>query len=167
MYTFEPKKTNNTANVLIGALIFCAALLFLFPALLPELAYRGIIQSLGLACIIAALALMSRYSLKRFTYKVHENGERMLDLDVIETQGKRCYTVCRVALGNIESVERATTENRESLKKRCAGRKKFSYLPDLAPTDSIYVFVTECGEPLALILAYDETLLNILTANRD
>ena len=167
MYSFTPKKTNNTASALIGVLLVAAAVAFLFPALSRDMQYAGILQSLGLVFIIAALAVMSRYSFKYFTYEVRENNGQSPDLDVVETQGKRRYTVCRVSLSNIESVERMTEKNKDALKAKCNGRKKFSYLADIAPKDALFVFVTECGEPLALILAYDETLEKLLATKKD
>ena len=165
MYTFTPKRSNNNANILIGALFFCAAVIYLLPALFPKMPYSGIFQSAGLVCIIAALAVMSRYCFKLFTYEIRQNGEGELDLDVVETQGKRRYTVCRVGLKNIERLEIMTGEKKKALKKGFSGRKKFYYLPDILPTRSIVLFVTECGEPLVLVLAYDEALVNILAPN--
>ena len=163
MYSFTPKKTNNIATVLVATLFLAAAVVFLFPAIFRNMPYTGFLQAAGLVLIIAALAVMSRYHFKYFTYVVRENGEGQPDLDVVEAQGKRRYTVCRVALGNIESVQLMNDGNREELRKKCKGRKKFAYVCDIAPTEQVYVFVTECGDPLVLILAYDETLVNLIT----
>ena len=145
----------------------CAAVIFLFPALFPEMSYGGIFQSVGLACIIAALSIMSRYCFKLFTYEIRKNAQGNIDLDVVEAQGKRRYTVCRVGLKNIEKLEIMTAENKKALKKEFGGRKKFYYLPDILPERSIALFVTECGEPLVLVLAYDDTLANILASKMD
>jgi len=167
MYSFTPKKTNNIATVLVAALFAAAAIVLLFPALFKAIPYAGFIQATGLVLIIAALAVMSRYHFKYFSYFVRENGGDGLDLDVVETQGKRRYTVCRVGVKNVESVEIENEKNRDELKKKCRGRKKFAYVCDIAPTNKTYVFVTECGEPLVLILAYDEKLVEILDPKKD
>ena len=162
-YSLTPKKSNNIAAVLITLLFVGAAALFIFTAVFGDIAYRGILQTISLVLVIAALAVATRYVFKYFTYEIRENGERGLDFDVVETQGKRRYTVCRIGLENIEKVEVMTAENKKALKKEFLGRKKFYYLPDMLPSRTLAVFVTECGEPLVLVLSYDEMLLKILT----
>lgn len=166
-YSFTPKRSNNTSSLLIALLFVGAGIIFLFTAIFEDMAYSGILQSVCLVLIIVALAVAMRYIFKYFTYEIRENGDSELDFDVIETQGKRRYTVCRVGLDNIERVEIMTPENKKALKKEFAGRKKFYYIPDMLPARTIVAFVTECGEPLVLVLAYDEQLARILTPKKD
>jgi hypothetical protein len=112
---------------------------------------------------VTALALLTRYTFKSFYYTVREgDGENSLDLVVTECQGKREYAVCRIALSSIEEIIVADENNKSELKKKCAGRKIFSYFVELSPKNQCYIFATECGEPLLIKLTPDQTLLSLL-----
>ncbi len=163
MYRYTPKKTNKTAERLVIILFLAAALLLALPAALGEISYAGFIQVAGVGAIVAALAILTKYIMKSFTYEITEGDrEGEYDLAVSEHEGSRTVTVCRVALSSIEDAVIETEENVEELRARRAGRKCFTYFVEMSPRNVCWVFVTECGEPLLLKLTPDDKLFAIL-----
>lgn len=162
MYSYKPKKTNKIAEGAAIFLLAVAAILIIFPSII-EISYVGIVQTVGMVSAVTALALLTRYTFKSFYYTVREgDGENSLDLVVTECQGKREYAVCRIALSSIEEIIVADENNKSELKKKCAGRKIFSYFVELSPKNQCYIFATECGESLLIKLTPDQTLLSLL-----
>ena len=162
MYSYKPEKTNKIAEGAAIFLLAVSAILIIFPSII-EISYVGVVQTIGMAAAVTALALLTRYTFKSFYYTVREgDGEDSLDLVVTECQGKREYAVCRIALSSIEEIVIADENNKDELKKRCAGRKVFSYFVEISPKNQCCIFATECGEKLVIKITPDEGLLGIL-----
>ena len=158
MYSFSPKKTNKIAEGLSVCLFSFAAVLLVITSRL-DLPYFGLIEGIAVALLVAALAVLSRYTFKSFTYSVQERDGEGLDLIITERQGKRRFAVCRIALSGIEEIIVPDENNKDVLKKKRAGRKVFAYYVEIKPQSECYVFTTECGEPLLIKLSPDEKLL--------
>jgi len=163
MYSFSPKKTNKIAEGLAIFLFALAAVLLIFPSAFT-LPYGGVLQTAGLVFAVAALAVLTRYTFKSFTYTVRERGDGSdsLDLVITERQGKREYAVCRIALSGIEEIIVPDEKNKETLTKKSEGRKIFAYFVEISPKDQCYIYATECGEKLLIKISPDEKLLSIL-----
>ena len=149
--------------------LFAGALaLFLAITRIGDMPYRWVFQLTAIALLTAAVFLTTRYLTKSFVYYVTEDEGNGSDFLVTELQGKGRVTVCRIALSSIEELyvlDSADSHSKEAVKEklRRGRRKQFDYRPDIAPAKSIALFACECGEPLLIYLAYDETLASLLT----
>ena len=165
-YSYTPERKKKTVKFLTAILYFAAVILYGFISTF-ELEYEGFMQLVSLASFAAATLLLTRFIFKKIIYRVVERDVDSYDLVVDEMTGKSRVSICRIALANIERVEIHTTENNEELRQMAQGRKIFSYCPDMFPTGECWVFVTECGEELLLMLYADDTLLSILRSAQD
>ncbi|MBO5883703.1 MAG: hypothetical protein J6Q78_04795 [Clostridia bacterium] len=161
-YEYTPEKTDKSKKAAI-CLIIGASVLLLTVSLINGIAFKGVFQLVSFFIFGLAILFVTR-SMKNFTYRITDNSDRGLDLTVTEVQGKSRITVCRVALSGISE---ATVCNRRELKKQKAEirheKKKFyCYTADIMEETVIVVHAVECGEPVVIILSYDEELYSIL-----
>ncbi len=170
MYEYTPKKENLKAAHLILLMLVGGFLLLGLTAALPALPFRWCFQLVGIGCLAVGIFLYTRYFTKAFTYAVVRREDGSLDLCVTECQRNSRITVCRLSLASIERVEVLKADDRaraKALKKelRAEGRKLYFYTVNLAPSSLCYLVATECGQPLAVVLEPDETLLEMLEKN--
>ena len=163
VYTYTPPKESKKLKLLTGVFFFAALLLFAF-SMSFSLPYEWLVELAAIVLLTGAILLFTRFVFKEYTYKIERTEEGGYDLVVDEITPRTNVTVCRVSLSNIERVELLCEKNADELRRKAKERKRFSYLPDLfvAEGSDCFVFVTECGEPLALRLSADKTLYGIL-----
>ena len=171
MYEYIPKRGNQKAIHLIFLCLIGGFLILGLTSVMPTLPFRWAFQITGIACLAAAIYVYVRYVTRFFRYAIVKREDGSLDLTVTECQRKGRITVCRLSLAGIERVERVEENVRArqaELKKeiRKEGRKLFYYNVTLAPSSLCYVFATECGERLAIVIEADEQLLRMLRANK-
>ena len=160
MYRFTTQKNNKSASTLSLCLFLAAAVLFLSPSLI-SVPYKMFWQLGGIACLVAAVAILTRFVFKSFRYDVVPT-ERGLDLNVTEIQGKSVITVCRIGVSNIEKVlvlSRGEKADEADLR----DRRRFSYIGEMFAQKECVVLATECGERLLIRLSHDDELVRILT----
>ncbi|MBE6546138.1 MAG: hypothetical protein E7668_01695 [Ruminococcaceae bacterium] len=168
MYEFIPQKTNQTARKLILLFFAGAAALFALTLLVPAIPFRWVFQLFALALLTAAIFLVTRYVTKLYIYRTEPTAGGAVDLTVTEAaaNGKRAVTVCRIGLSQIRHrrLVSSQTEFDAALKELKKERiRLYDYTVDLHPTESILLLAEEGGETLALRLAYDQTLFELLT----
>lgn len=163
LFEFRPQKNTRKLALTTGLLIVGAAILMITTMLLPELAYRWAIQLLSLGMLAMGIFITTRYVMKSYVYAVIQNDEGGQDLTVTEIQGRHTITVCRVGMSNIGLavvVPQGDREAEADVKSRIKAdkRKLFNYCADLFSEKYICLFVTECGEAIAIKLSWDESL---------
>ena len=165
-YSYTPQRKKKTINFLMAILFFVAVMLYGFVSTF-DLEYEGVMQIISVASFVGAILLLTRFVFKKLKYRVVERDVESYDLVIDEQTGSSCVSVCRIALSNIERVVIHTKENDAELRGMTNGRKIFSYCPDMFPVGECWVFVTECGEKLLLMLYADDTLFSMLKAAED
>ena len=159
MYTYRPKRRNKTALLLTAVL----TLIFASGLICAGFAgsFRYLLEFLSVSSGAGALLIAGRYLLKDYVYLIREN-DLEYDFIVVERQGKRRKTVCRIGVSEIKGIVRETPQNRKALSARRKGMKQLNYCVDLGRCDSVYLFLTEDGTETAIRFSPDETLESIL-----
>lgn len=166
LFEFKPSKNIKKLRSVTGLLIIGAALLMVMTVILKDIPYRWAIQLLSLGMLVVGIFITSRYIMKSYLYAVMKGDDGENDFTVTELQGRNRVTVCRIGLGNIEQAvvvpqgdRDAETEVKNKIKSE--KRKQFNYCEDLFDEKYICLFVTECGESLAIKLSWDAELEKI------
>ncbi len=166
LFEFKPSKNVKKLRSVTGLLIIGAALLTVMTVILNDIPYRWAIQLLSLGMLVVGIFITSRYIMKSYLYAVTKGDGGENDFTVTELQGRNRVTVCRIGLGNIEHAvvvpqgdREAETEVKNKIKSE--KRKQFNYCEDLFDEKYICLFVTECGEPLAIKLSWGAELEKI------
>ena len=177
IYKHYPPKSNKKASGIILILFSLAAGLFLFTLIFPSIPFRWAIQLISITAFVAVVFIISRYVAKSFCYEIIQAENNSLDFTVAEitNAGRSKITVCRIAISSIEEahfLNRSIPEHAEKIKAlqkfaAADGRKSFNYCPDINPTELCILLVEECGEKFLLKIAYDSTLWEYLSGNRN
>ena len=163
MYQYIPQKSNKKAMYLVCLFLIGGGLLMFFSTKLKGIIdFIWVFQLIGIALCAASIFIFSRYVSKAYIYVVTKDG----DLTVIEVQGKKRITVCRLSIAQIsriESFDGTQTDNINAIKKQMKSekRKVYNYCIDLVPSAVCYVFSEEYDE-VAVIFQPDEKMLDIL-----
>ena len=124
MYEMFPERKNKISAYVYSAL-FLAAFVILFFTSAFSIPFRSFLQTVALGMIMAGILLFSRYRTVSFAYAVVEGREGGYDFVVDEIRRRSRITVCRIGLEEIRRAVMITEENRESLKKEAAKKKKY------------------------------------------
>ena len=169
LFEFRPQKNTRKLALTTGLLIIGAAILMLGTMILEELAYRWAIQLLSLGMLAMGIFITTRYVMKGYVYAVMANDDGSKDFTVTEIQGRHTITVCRVGMSNVGYavvVPLGSKEAETDVKNRIKAdkRKVYNYCADLFGEKYVCLFVTECGERLAIKLSWDESLETLFEA---
>lgn len=159
MYEYVPKRKNKKALILVAMLILITAAGFLSAELIP--AYRWTVQLLAIAAAALAVLLCGRYLLKEYTYRIEEQSGG-IDFVVIERQGKRGLTVCKIGTNDILEAYFETPENKNMIAKKGRQLRRYDYCVDLGADGTLCLFVREGDETVAVRISPDDKIASIL-----
>ncbi len=129
-----------------------------------------IFQTGAIVCLVAAVYLVSRYSLRIYRYAIEPNGiidaggVEQCDLVITEITGKRMKVVARVALreiGTVAAVRRGDRETRAAVKNGiCRERQVFRYANTPAIAEECYIEVP--SEDAVIVIPKDDGMVRAL-----
>ena len=133
---------------------------------IPNSLFPGVFRLLGLCHLIAFFVLLFSYVLLRYIYCIEprEGGyaEDAPDFVILQQQGKRTVTVCRISVNDIVSVTHVTADNRKPLERERQGVRVYHYVDRIRP-DNLYLLTVRDGEhEYDLRILADERLLSYL-----
>lgn len=163
-YRFSPKPKTRCAPLLLASLA-ALSLLSLALGMGNVLGLRALWHSLLLVFLVGALFLYLRFVASSYLYEItSEWGEPTLV--IVETQGQRHTTRCRLGLAHlfrlVEVPDAACEEGRQALAEFRAERRRFSYLATLGRVPTQLLYAREGGERFAIRLEGDAAFLSAL-----
>jgi len=161
IYCCKPKRKNLKAAA-VSAVFFVIFLsgIFLFPVFQT---YRHLLEFIAAIAAAIAFTVAGRYLFREYLYALSENGDQV-DFTVVEIQGKRRRTVCRISLSDIREIADETYKNREEIKEKCRPMKNYDYCMDLGAHEAFRIFLVEDEKEMSIRLSPDENLKAHLTA---
>ena len=153
MYEYIPNPKKKKAKVLGTVLFFLSLVLFAMSGF-KAFAYTGVLQTVSIAMMSAAILIMGRYLLKSYLYRIEENG----DFVVEEISRTMCYAVCRLELSKLTDLR---PWSKEAKPKKV---KLYNYCVDLAPADSYRLTFLDGEETIYIRFSPDEKMLSLLQA---
>lgn len=172
LFEFRPEKNVKKLGMITGLLLMGASVLLLVTVIISDVPYRWAIQLLSLGMLTVSIFITSRYIMKSYVYAVIKADDGGNDFTVTEIQGRHVITVCRIGLSSVEQAvvvnqgdKVADTEVKNKIKSE--KRKSFNYQADLLGEKYICLFVTECGEQMAIKLSWGEELEKIFDTDTE
>ena len=166
IYEIIPQKDMRRLTLLTSAFLIGATLIMALTSIFEGIPFKWAFQLLGVIMLALGIFYLTRYVMKSFIYRI-EATDSGHDLTVTEIQGRHIITVCRISLSGIEEVYVArpndSLEMKSAVQKaRSGNRKQYNYCVDMFGDKCLFILATECGEPIALRLSYDEKLTQFL-----
>ncbi len=169
MYSFESSGSRGGLHAMVIASFAVAVVLFSLSGV-DGIPYPLIFQTVSIFCLVAAVYLLSRYSLRMYRYSVEPNGiidaggVEQCDLVITETVGKKIKVVARVALrdiGEVAVIGRGDRANRQSVKRTlCHGKQVFRYANTPVMAEECYIEVP--NENSVIVIPADTGMTDIL-----
>ena len=146
-----------------------SALLFAASAVIKQLGlgYSGVVSTAGLATLVTAILMYTKYLSVKFYYDVLVTGVDEPLFVVRQLTGKREMTLARVALADIVDIKRETADERRA-HKRDKMTSLFIYAPTLSPEVSYRMTVRSYSERSEIILeGSDEFFGKLMELSRE
>ncbi len=169
MYSFESSPSRKPLHAMVIAAFAAAAVLFSLSNV-RGIPYPVIFQTGAILCLVAAVYLIARFSVKLYRYSVEPNGivdthgVEQCDLVVTEITGKKIKVVARIGLRDIDEVvvvRRKDKEAREAIKNSlCRDKQLFRCTNTPAMDEECYISIPE--ENSVLLIPADERMTAIL-----
>ena len=157
MYDHQPSRQNTIARMLTVALIALSAASFAASAFVPTLAV--IPQAVGLALLVPAIQIITRYVVTRYLYRLRPYEDGNTDLEIYTYRGgTRMQLVCRVGLEEITAAAPLSAENA----KPPHGVRRYNYCPDMRPAHALVLSITNGDGDCEIIFCPDEKLTALL-----
>ncbi len=169
-YSFQSSPRRGPLHAMVVAALFMSAVLFGISGI-EGMLYPMLYQFLSVICLVAAVYLVTRYSLRVYRYAVEPNGitdaggVEQYDLVITETVGKKIRVAARVGLrdiGDMAIIRRKDKDaaHRDAKSKLCQGKTVFRYINTPALSDECCLEMPEEGA--VLIIPWDKHMEAIL-----
>ena len=160
MYDYLPMRKSITARLLVLGLFLLSAASFVASGFTPS-PYHTIPQAVGLILIIPLIQVMTRFVILRYLYRIAPYEDGNVDLEIYAYRGgSKMQLVCRIGLEEITAALPLTAENRKPPK----GLRRYSYCPDIRPTEALVLSITNVDGDCEVMLSPDEKMTAILQA---
>ena len=145
---FSPRAKNRSAQMLGAGLLLPAVVLLLLSLRLPS--YRGVVQTVALLFLVAALYVFYRYSWVKYVYILTNPEEKVkASLLVEQVQGHRASLIARVPLRGFLSVQPFAAAGISS-------RACYTYRATMCGAETVLVRARVAGEVMQLRLEADD-----------
>ena len=142
-------------------LFFVLSFISLIVAVFME-KYKGVVGLVTLALLTTAILVYTKYVAVVFHYDlVVEDVDEPLFV-VRQTVGKRNVTLSRIALANINSVEKQTRAERRA--RKTVGVSRYIYTPTLSPDESFCISISSRTEKAEIIVEMSDEFSEMLTS---
>ncbi len=166
LHSEQPQRSGRTVQVLMLVCMLSGIVLFAASMYVPS--FPAVLQLLGVALMVAGIALVGVYQTK-YIYRIEPDsrGVEGYDFVVVQIKNRRELVVCRLGLADVRKIEEQTEQNRDAIKKKYAEQKLtvHSYCVDIAPARSQYISFDDGGEQVVIRLQASEQLMDLLKQN--
>ena len=166
-YTPEQKKTREwlTALLLTGI-----AFAFYFVSRIEKIPYPALFQLVAVFFLVGAVMVVTRFAMRRFTYRIEQTEQGIDDFVILEHYGKKTTTVCRISVSQIQSVVRPNKENKRELAEKMKGKRVYQNTAEFFAPDLCILEATDdgsIGDRLFIKFCADEILYQRLLSEKD
>lgn len=162
MYAYCPKFEKKKEKLLAWFLTVLGVVLYV-TSQLSGVPVPGLIQILGIGCLVGMIMVVSMCILRRYSYELAQNEEGKIDFVITEHYSRRKTVVCRVSLSDVCSVLPLTKETKEQRKALKKEGTHYSYTGLLFDEARYLVEMQAHGEHFFVVICVDERLLELLS----
>jgi len=160
MLNFLVKSKNKNAEIFTASM-FLLSLVFLISAAIG-LRPKALCQFFCIAFLALGILIANRYLLSSFCYII-KYSELPVTLSVLQKQGKREFTVCRIDFDKICGYEIVGAGGKASAEKKCGKiTASFNYCASLFPARYVLLFYQDVGGSQIIKLEADESFIDNL-----
>ncbi|NLK39012.1 MAG: hypothetical protein GX303_02020 [Clostridiales bacterium] len=161
MYKYCIKRKNKTAELIVAAL-FLMSVIFL----VSSMSGAGSVILSRFFCIAffsLGVLLANRYLLTGFCYIINIEGRGTLS--IVQKQGKKTRTVCRIDLDRICSIELVTLDpkSKKTERKHDYPVRQYNYCASCFPSRYLLLVYDDFSEKAVLKLDAEEGFTEVLT----
>lgn len=135
--TSKPKPTNNNAKIIFTVTLILGVALSFASMMLER--YRGVVGMVALGLLCTAIFYYTKFISAYFLYDLTFDSDGTAIFVVRQVTGKRSTTLCRIALYEIDRIDKETKEQRKS-HLTPKGTRKYVYFPTVSPSVSYRIF---------------------------
>ena len=159
-YEYRPTPQKKKEKSLV-TFSLCAAILLFAASYIPNVFLPWLFQVLAVIGFGFCICVVSRYLLRSYSYRLEPStlGD-FLDLVIVEQRKSRLQTVCRIAVVDVECVERLTEENKKQILSKTQKSRVYRYQAQMEPTDHYLLTARENEETIYLVISADQGLID-------
>lgn len=162
MYRYTPQEPKRReATVTVALLLLASATIAV--SKIPNILFPMLLQLVGLCLLAVFLLFTVTYLLRRYIYCIEPRDDGIVtdspDFVILQQQGKRIGTVCRISVSDVESAVRITKENRRVLAKQIRGGRIYHYADRINPPNLYLLTVRDGDRRFYIRILADERLL--------
>ena len=174
-FSIHAKPTNTKARLVFSVCFFASFAVLAASTFLVH--YKGVVGLVGLALLVAAITLYTKYLSCSYYYEIVFDSEGTPLFVVNQLIGKRITTLCRIGLFEIVKIECENADEKKN-HKTPSGVKKYSYVPTLFAERICRIYtvgkyeraeiVIEVSDEIAAFLSdYAREARELMRAHRD
>lgn len=129
-FSIRLRPSNKKASIWFSVCLLLAFLCMLLSGVVRL--YNGVIGLVGVCFLVAALQIYTKYVSAVYYCDIISCSDDVPLFVIRQLVGKRNITLCRIALGEIEMLERESRDERRA-HKTPDDYKKYSYCPSIDP----------------------------------
>ena len=160
-FSVTPRPKNKNAIIMMSAFFVLTAISLIISIFITR--YKGVVGMITLLSLTTAILIFTKYVSVTFHYDILAEGMEEPLFVVRQTVGKRDVTLCRIALADINRIEKESAQVRRA-HKTAAGVARYNYTPTLFPSESHRLFVSSRYEKAEIVLEISDEFEKMLTA---
>ena len=161
-FSVSPRPSNNKArHTFFIFLILAATAAAVYIS--PIQRFKGVIGTVCLVLIVAAIYVYNRYMAMKYYYDVMIDASGTPLFIIRSVMGKRESTLCRVELSSIISVKRFTRDEAKA-HKTPDGFVRYFYNPTLCPESVCIVTVSSRHEHAEITIEANDEFISVLSS---
>ena len=161
-YTSTAKKPKEILTVLT---LFGLGIGVFYCSQIPSIPYPLLFQIGAVLLLTAAIYILFRFVLRRFTSRLELNEQGTVDFVVVEHYGNRNTVLCRVYANQILSAVRWSKEAKKEFQPQRKGKRVYHFVGSFSAQNRILVEILERedgGGSFFLELEADDAFLSLL-----
>ena len=144
MYEYTPER-KKTREWLTALLLTGIAFAFYFASRIEKIPYPALFQLIAVFFLVGAVMVVTRFAMRRFTYRIEQGEQGIDDFVIIEHYGKKTTTVCRISVSQIRNVMRPSKESRRELAEQMKGKRVYHNTAEFFAPDLCVLEATDDG----------------------
>ena len=159
-FSVHPKPSNKNAKIAFIVTFLISALGVAFYIMLDR--YKGIVGLFAILMLTTSILIYTKFIAVELYYDITFDSEETPIFVVRQITGKRQTTLCRIALGDINSITHETKEEHKR-HKTPSGVRKYVYAPTLFPKETYRISAKNRYESYELIIECSNEFAELIT----
>lgn len=159
-FSIHSKPTSNKARTVFSVCFFASFAVLGASTFLEH--YSGVVGLVGLALLVAAITLYTKYLSCSYYYEIVFDSEGTPLFVVNQLVGKRMTTLCRIGLFEIVKIQCESSDEQKA-HKTPSGVRKYNYVPTLFSERVCRIYTVGQREKAEILIEVSDEVANLLS----